>query len=215
MNMVGPRRQRESSVLTRSWLQEFGGLLGLRVSDLIGQAGIEARHLIQYTYPTDEELARSGVTGVFLGYYLPWDGLNNAEVAKKHGFQSYPEPVEGSLLDYENLDNHQTGIHDYFKFLKYGFGRVTDQACLHVRRGRMSRLEALKIVAERDGKFPALYLGKRLEDILAEFEMDVEEFVGICDRFTNKKLFQTDNRGAIIKDSSCSLIKVNSDNEVC
>jgi N-acetyl sugar amidotransferase len=210
----GPAQAAESSALTRSWLQEFGGLLGLRVSDLIGQAGIEAHHLIQYTYPTDEELARSGITGVFLGYYLPWDGFNNAAVAKKHGFQSYPEPVEGSLVDYENLDNHQTGIHDYFKFLKYGFGRVTDQACLHVRRGRMSRLEAMKIVAERDGKFPALYLGKRLEDILAEFEMDVEEFVGICDRFTNKKLFQTDNRGAIIKDTTCSLIKVNSDNEV-
>lgn len=211
----GPAQAAESSVLTRSWLQEFGGLLGLRVSDLIGQAGIEARHLIQYTYPTDEELARSGVTGVFLGYYLPWDGFNNAEVAKKHGFQSYPEPVEGSLVDYENLDNHQTGIHDYFKFLKYGFGRVTDQACLHVRRGRMSRLEAMNVVAERDGKFPAQYLGKRLEDILAEFEMDVEEFVGICDRFTNKKLFQTDNRGTIIKDATCSLIKVNSDNDVC
>ena len=35
-------------------------------------------HLIQYTYPTDEELQRVGVTGLFLGYYLPWDGYGNA-----------------------------------------------------------------------------------------------------------------------------------------
>ena len=210
----GPAQAARSNVLTRKWLEEFGGLLGLRVSDLVGQAGIEQRHLIQYTYPTDEELARSGVAGVFLGYYLPWDGYNNAEVAKKHGFQTYPEPVEGSLVDYENLDNHQTGIHDYFKFLKYGYGRVTDQACLHVRRERLSRAEAINIVAKRDGRFPATYLGKRLEDIVAEFEMDAEEFERICDRFTNKKLFLTDNRGGLVKDATSSLTKVNYDNEV-
>ena len=23
-------------------------------------------------------------------------------------------------MNYENLDNHQTGIHDYFKYLKFG-----------------------------------------------------------------------------------------------
>jgi len=38
----------------------------------------------------------------------------------------------------ENLDNVHTGVHDYFKFLKYAFGRATDLACLHLRRGRLS-----------------------------------------------------------------------------
>jgi len=159
-------------------------------------------------------LACVGVTGVFLGYYVPWDGFNNAEVAKKHGFETYPEPVEGSLVDYENLDNYQTGIHDYFKFLKYGYGRATDQACMHIRRGRLSREESLVIVAERDGKFPTSYLGKALGGILAELDMDVKEFSGICDRFTNKKLFLTDNRGGLVKDKSGSLVKVNYDNEI-
>ena len=31
----------QKNVLTRRWLEEFGGLLGLRVSDLIGMEGIE------------------------------------------------------------------------------------------------------------------------------------------------------------------------------
>ncbi|MFM6157880.1 MAG: N-acetyl sugar amidotransferase, partial [Sphaerospermopsis kisseleviana] len=57
----GPAAASENNVLTRRWLEEFGGLLGMRVSDLIGQEGIEAKHLIHYTYPTDEELARVGV----------------------------------------------------------------------------------------------------------------------------------------------------------
>ncbi|HYE99497.1 MAG TPA: N-acetyl sugar amidotransferase, partial [Planctomycetota bacterium] len=49
----GPAGAAENNTLTRRWLEEFGGLLGLRVSDLVGVEGIEPRDLIQYTYPSD------------------------------------------------------------------------------------------------------------------------------------------------------------------
>ena len=208
----GPAAAAENNVLTRRWLEEFGGLLGLRVSDLVGQEGIERRHLIQYTYPTDEELQRVGVTGLFLGHYLPWDGFTNALISQAHGFESYATTVEGSAVNYENLDNAQTGIHDYFKFLKFGFGRATDLACLHLRRGRLTRADALTIVRKHDGKFPWVYLGIPLEDILGRMDMSVTEFVQICDRFTNKKLFVCDSRGQLVKDRFGNLEKVNYDN---
>lgn len=208
----GPAAAAENNTLTRRWLEEFGGLLGLRVSDLVGQDGIEQRHLIQYTYPTDGELARVGVTGVFLGHYLPWDGYGNALYAQAHGFETYPKPVEGSLVNYENLDNHQTGIHDYFKFLKYAFGRATDLACLHVRRGRLAREDAIRLVRAHDGKFPWVYLGRRLEDTLAEIDMTLEEFVRVCDRFTNKRLFVCDARGDLFRDAHGNLARINDDN---
>lgn len=210
----GPAAAAENNGLTRRWLEEFGGLLGLRVSDLLEQEGIEHKHLIQYTYPTDEELEQVGVTGIFLGYYLPWDGYSNALFAQGHGFETYHKPVEGSLVNYENLDNAQTGIHDYFKFLKYGFGRATDLACLHIRRGRLSRVDALKLVKKLDGKFPWDYLGVPIEDVLKEIDMTLEEFIQVCDRFTNKKLFQCDARGNLVKDSDGNLTKINYDN-VC
>lgn len=143
----GPAAASEGNSMDRRRLEEFGGLLGLRVSDLIGREGIEKRNLIQYTYPSDEALAAAGLSGVFLGYYFPWDGHSNAEYVKQHGFETWPTLVEGSISDYENLDNHQTGIHDYFKFLKYGFGRSTDVACNHIRRGRLSRADALELGA--------------------------------------------------------------------
>lgn len=209
----GPAGAAENNVLTRRWLEEFGGLLGLRVSDLIGQQGIVARDLIQYTYPSDAELARAGVTGIFLGYYVPWDGYGNALVAQAHGFETYHKPVEGSLVNYENLDNAQTGIHDYFKFLKYGFGRATDLACLHVRRGRLSREDAVKLVRMHDGRFPSEYLGVPLSTVLYEIGMTYEEFLRVCDRFTNKKLFVTDARGHLVRDRQFSLTKINYDNE--
>ena len=92
--------------------------------------------------------------------------LSNALIAQAHGFATLDRAVEGSMVNYENLDNHQTGIHDYFKFLKFGFGRATDLACLHVRRGRITRQDALELVRKHDGKFPWTYLGKPLEEIL-------------------------------------------------
>ncbi len=208
----GPASASENNVLTRRWLEEFGGLLGLRVTDLIGQEGIEQKHLIQYSYPSDEELRRVGVTGLFLGYYLPWDGYQNALIAQAHGFETLPHTVEGSLVNYENLDNHQTGIHDYFKFLKFGFGRASDIASLHVRRGRLSRSDAIKLVQKLDGKFPWTYLDCPLEEILRDLNMDIAEFSSICDRFTNKKLFLRDSRGNLVKDREGNLTKINYDN---
>jgi N-acetyl sugar amidotransferase len=208
----GPAGAAENSVLTRRWLEEFGGLLGLRVSDLVGREGIEPKHLIQYTYPSDDELKRVGVTGLFLGYYMPWDGYGNALYSQAHGFETYHKPVEGSLVNYENLDNVQTGIHDYFKFLKYAFGRATDLACMHIRRGRLARPDALEMVKAHDGKFPWVYLGCPISDVLKEIGMTLEDFHRVCDRFTNKKLFVCDSRGNLAKDGDGNLTKVNYDN---
>lgn len=208
----GPAAAAENNVLDRRWLEEFGGMLGLRVTDLIGLEGINARDIIPYTYPSDEELKRVGVTGLFLGHYLPWDGYSNALIVQANGFETLPTTVEGSVVNYENLDNHQTGIHDYFKFLKFGFGRATDIACLHLRRGRITRQDAQEMVRRHDGKFPWIYLGKPLEDILAPLELTIDQFIRICDRFTNKKIFLRDAKGNLIKDARGNLTKINYDN---
>ena len=204
----GPASDTKNNVLTRRWLEEFGGLLGMRVTDMIGLEGISKKDLIPYSYPSDDELKRVGVTGIFLGYYLPWDGYSNALLAQAHGFETFHKTIEGSVVNYENLDNHQTGIHDYFKYLKFGFGRATDIVCLHVRRGRITREEAVSLVRKHDGKFPWTYLGKPLEDILEPLELSVDEFIKICDRFTNKKIFKTDSRGNLMKDKRGSLQKI-------
>jgi len=208
----GPAAAAGGSVLDRRWLEEFGGLIGLRVSDLVGRDGIEHRHLIQYTYPTDEQLARVGVTGLFLGYYLPWDGASNALIAQAHGFESWGRTVEGALLDYENLDNLFHGIHDYFKFLKFGFGRATDHACMQVRRGRISRADAIELVRRHDGKYPHSYLDTPLDDLLAELGLTRAQFDDVCDRFTNRALFRTTRAGELLRDERGNLTKVNDDN---
>ncbi|MET3997006.1 N-acetyl sugar amidotransferase [Bradyrhizobium sp. S3.9.2] len=208
----GPAAAAENNTLSRAWLEEFGGLLGLRVSDLCDVYGFTPGDIIPYQYPSDVDLQRVGVTGLFLGYYMPWDGLANALIAQANGLRTYGKAIEGSVVDYENLDNYQTGIHDYFKFLKFGFGRATDIACLHIRRGRISREDGLEMVRRHDGKFPWSYLGKSLEDILEPLDLTVDEFVDVCDQFTNRRIFQSDSKGNLKKDKRGNLQKQNYDN---
>jgi N-acetyl sugar amidotransferase len=208
----GPATAAENRHLDRRWLEEFGGLLGLRVTDLEGMEGLTRKDLVPYIYPSDEEMRRVGVTGLFLGYFMPWDGLTNALIAQCYGFESYPKNIEGTMVGYENLDNYYVGMHDYFKFLKYGYSRATDQTCLHVRRGRLDRKDAIKIVRRHDGQFPWTYLGKPLEELLKPLEFTLDEFIALCDRFTNRKIFLKDAAGGLLKDARGNLTKINYDN---
>jgi N-acetyl sugar amidotransferase len=208
----GPEKAAQNAELDRNWLEEFGGLLGLRVSDISNISPISPDDLVLYTYPSEEAIGRLGLKGLFLGQFFPWDGLNNAQIAKAHGFETLSHVVEGSMVDYENLDNHQTGIHDYFKFLKFGFSRTSDIASLYIRRGRMTRDEGLEISRELDGKFPWTCLGKPLEEILEPLELGVDAFIEICDRFTNSDLFQTDQKGELVRDTKGNLTKLAYDN---
>tara|TARA_X000000950_G_C13880828_1_gene646795 strand:+ start:606 stop:1730 length:1125 start_codon:yes stop_codon:yes gene_type:complete len=208
----GPAGEEKNNILDRRWLEEFGGLIGMRVSDLNNYKQINKKKLIAYTYPNDEEIKKVQVTGLFLGHYLPWDGKRNAEIAKENGFKPFKTRVEGSLVDYENLDNHQTGIHDYFKFLKFGFGRVTDLACLSIRRNRITRSQAKEFIIKYDGKFPHTYLDKSIENILKPLNISLDEFIECCDKFTNKNLFLKDNEGKLLKDKDGNLTKISYDN---
>ena len=77
----------------------------------------------------------------------------------------------------------------------------------------MTRADALSSVRRHDGRFPWTYLGYSLEEIIGDIDISLDEFVRICDRFTNKKLFACDARGNLIKDARLNLTKVNYDNE--
>lgn len=207
----GPASQIDNNILDRNWLEEFGGLLGLRTRDFSDNHNINIKNLYPYQYPSDLKLKEVGITGLFLGHYFPWDGISNYLISKANGFKTSDRVISGSMVDYENLDNYQAGIHDYFKYLKFGFGRASDLASMHIRRGRLEREDAVIIVKERDGMYPFEYLDKSLENILDDIGMDIEEFDKICDRFTNKSIFETNEQGEILKDENKRPLKIFTD----
>lgn len=199
----GPASSKTRSTLDRQWLEEFGGLLGNRASDMIGVEGITERDLSLYMYPNDDDIHRVGVTGLFLGYYFKWDLREVLKHSKAHGFSTSIRPVETTYENFENLDCYSNHVHDYMKYLKYGFGRATDNACLDVRLGYITRPEAVRLVNKYDGIPPRL----AIEKYLKYTRFTPEEFNHICDSFTNKKIFVRDASGKFVRDIDASLVR--------
>jgi N-acetyl sugar amidotransferase len=171
--------------LTSRWVSEFGGLLGLRLSDCVGLEGLTERDLEPFRFPSDTDLDAADVSGIWLGDYVDWDGWKNAFIAQQYGFQVGMAPVETSLANYENLDNYVTVLRDHLRYLKYGYTRATDIACSHIRRGRLSREEALRLV-ERAGHTPLTSLGKPIDEVLAYVGISRREWDEECVKWASQ-----------------------------
>lgn len=200
----GPATKKDNNYLDRNWLEQFQ-MLGYRISDVV-QHGINLNDIKTFHYPTDEEIKRVGVTGLFLGYFEKWDTARNAQTALKLGWNSNPDgPVEGAYNDIENLDCKWIGgLHDYMKYIKYGYGRATDQLCIEIRAGRMTRSTAIKLLGQTsEGKIPWKYI----PDFLDYLGITEGELFDTFDRFTNRKIFEREPSGKFIRDAEGNLIK--------
>lgn len=161
----GPMGSEQAKQMTRRWVTEFGGFLGLRPVDFVGMEGITARDMEDYQPPSETKAEAH-----FLGQYIAWDSRRNAEVAQAAGMQ-HNLPAVANWWAHENLDNAQTGLHDHFMWLKYGFGRGCQQISVDVRSGRVSREAALAWVEKHDGKFPEWYAGVNVSEVLDRIDL--------------------------------------------
>lgn len=192
----GPKGSEEARVMTRRWVSEFGGFLGLRPADF-AVMGYEMR---EYMPPSDEALASANVEAHFLGAYFEWDSERNARVAKDNGMSAFQRvaghdygleeipPCTANWWVYENLDNAQTGIHDYAMFLKYGYGRGAAQISVDIRAGRTTREQAMEWVGTFDGCFPEVYAGVQVDAVLERIGMNRVQLMQALDNFTNPEL---------------------------
>ena len=185
------------TILDREWNEKNGGyfLDKIKPKDMT-KYGFKTKELIPYIYPSDDDIRRIGVTGIFLGSYIKWDLFKQLDFVKELGFSENDEVKEGTYDKWENLDVYFTVFHDYFKFLKYGFGRTTDHASIEIRYERITREQGIELVKKYEGKIPRKYLDKFLKSA----DISEQEFHDICDKFTNKEIFLTNEDGSIKKD---------------
>lgn len=163
----GPLGADEARRMTRRWVSEFGGFLGLRPADLVDQDGLTVRDLDDYM-PLVE--LTSSIEAHFLGQYVPWDSDRNVKIAVEAGMESIV-PCYANLWSGENLDNAQTGLHDYFMWLKYGYGRGCAQISVDIRAGLWTRENALGWVERHDGILDDQYAGVKLNEVLSHIEL--------------------------------------------
>lgn len=198
----GPLGSEEAWHMTNRWRSEFGGFLGLRPDDMVGQRGITDRDMDDYRLKNPS----SNTVAHFLGAYLPWDSHHNAEVAMQAGMSPYRDtdgiarpPACANLWPAENLDNAQTGLHDYLMYRKYGYGRGCAQASVDVRMGLGTREQALEWVRRNDGLYPHEYAGVLAEEVLERIGMSLQEFKEVERRFVNLDLFTEDSNYTVLK----------------
>lgn len=189
----GPQGSDEAKVMTRRWVSEFGGFLGLRPADFVGMEGITERDMQDYMPPAAAGIDRIGVQAHFLGQYYEWDSRRNADVAKRAGMR-FELPTPSNWWSDENLDNAVHGLHDYFGYLKYGYGRCAAQISIDVRNGLISRAEAVNWCNLHDGLWPGIYAGIPLCEVLDRIGMTFEQLRACAARFTNRDIHHVDGR---------------------
>jgi len=154
-----------------------------------------------YMYPSKDEVAKWGGMGVFMGYFFDWNIRKNIEIIEDLGWERREGRIEISYTDHEKLDCLSMNLHDYLKFLKYGYGRATDSACIDIRNGVIDREEGVRLAERYDGKYPK----ECVERFSEHFNITKEEFSGLCEEFTNRALFERKN-GKLKYDIDGSLV---------
>lgn len=186
----GPMDSLEARQMTRRWISEFGGHLGLRPADLVGQHGLTREDMADYQLTSSAARLADGLDGTtahFLGAYIPWNGHRNARVAHEAGMEiPIRSPSVANWHIAENLDNAQTGIHDWFGAIKFSYGRLCAQISIDIRYGMISRDEAITIVRENDCAFPEIYLDVHYTEILRHIEMTEDRFWELARQYANK-----------------------------
>ncbi|MCE3234391.1 MAG: N-acetyl sugar amidotransferase [Vampirovibrio sp.] len=161
------------------------------------EEGIQAKDMLWCQYPTDDELEAVGVRGIYLGNFVDWDANKQTELMKQFGFEEAPFEFERTYRRMSNLDDmHENGMHDYLKFIKFGYGRCSDHVCKDIRGGKISREEGIELVRKYDHV--------KSRDLLRWLEytgMSEDAFDAIADTFRDSRVWAKNADGLWEKDN--------------
>lgn len=159
---------------------------------------LEKKQLIPWMYPSDEEIERVGVRGIYISNFFKWEANEHGKLMQeKYGFLPAEEPFERTYRTTSNLDDmHENGIHDYMKYIKFGYGRATDHVCKDIRAGILNRDTAIEIVRKMDP-----IKSKDLQRWLNYVDWTEEKFDAVADSFRDPRVWWKTEDGQWLKDN--------------
>lgn len=166
--------------------------------DWMLEAGVDARNLLPYLYPTPEDFDQHGLQIVYLGWFLgDWSLVNNGMYSCANGLHIREDSVAntGDLHGVTSLDEDWVTLNQMIKYYKFGFGRVTDYVNEEIRLGRMSRNAGIALVTEYDDACAPGYI----ESFCGYIGITVSDFWEQVRRSTNRDLFDIDAVGRITR----------------
>lgn len=160
--------------------------------------GIRQKDLLWAQYPSDEEIDVSGTRGIWLGNYVNWEPNDQTKIVTElYKWKPAEQPFERTYRLMSNIDDmHENGVHDYLKFIKFGYGRGSDHSCKDIRAGKMTREQGIEMVRKYDHVKPR----RDLERWLKYVNMTEETFDQICDTFRDPRVWRIEN-GEWVKDN--------------
>jgi len=115
---------------------------------------------------------------------------------QEYGFEVIDYSRDRTFDRYAKLDDAANGTHDYLKYLKFGYGRATDDASTEIRHGRMTREEGIRLVEKHDHVRP-----RDLDFFLDFLEISEDEFVESVSHMRDHEIWEKINGEWVAKDS--------------
>jgi N-acetyl sugar amidotransferase len=161
------------------------------------QEPLREKDLTWAKYPSDEDIIRVGVRGIYLGNFFKWDPNRQVQlVRERYGWKPAEVPFERTYRCYSNLDDrYENGVHDLLKFVKFGYGRASDHASKDIRTGYMTRDQGIEMVRRYDH-----VVSKDLAYWLQYVNISEEEFWRTADGFRDKRVWRIEE-GQWVKDN--------------
>ena len=100
---------------------------GYTLEDMVKQSDNLNHKKLNWLYmPSDNEIEVANTKGIYIGNFFNWDPNHHAKkMQEEYQFEFARQPFERTYRTMSNLDDmHENGIHDYMKFVKFGYGRL-------------------------------------------------------------------------------------------
>ena len=171
---------------------------GFTRKDMIGKESITQDEMNWCKMPSDEEFAEHNLRGLYLGNFQKWEPYNQTKIIKeKYDWEEARQPFQRTYRTISNLDDmHENGIHDYMKWIKFGYGRCSDHASKDIRMGIISREKGIEYVKKYDHIKPDIDLKRWLDYV----KMSEDEFDYIADTFRDPNIWKIENNKWFKKD---------------
>lgn len=151
---VGMHSYLEAPEMSRRNRAQFD-LLGIEPGELTSSETLVGKSDVwDLEYPSDQALVKTGLRGIYLSNYMPWDSRRYSE-AMISGFGALGAKNPRTFDTYDRIDDMTyMSIHDVLKFYLHGYSRVTDNLCREIRFGRISREDALAVEKFYQAEYP-------------------------------------------------------------
>jgi N-acetyl sugar amidotransferase len=145
-----------------------------------------AKELYWFTYPSPDEMRGADICIAHWSYFENWDPYDHYLVAKeKCGLQEQEERASGTYNNFAQTDTALYNLHTWLMYLKFGFGRCSQDVGIDIRRGAMSRKQGLSLVRNFDRENPEQFIPMYLD----YYGLTREEFDEVIAKHVNKQLF--------------------------